>query len=82
MRAYKNEIWDMLGNLFTEHGVMVIPRMQNQVANSLSTTAGNFKVPIYSKKNYDIEVVNKPSIPDKQVFEDDLQIKIFFRNVK
>ena len=51
MRAYRNEVWDMLGNLFIEHKVMVIPKMQKQVADSLATTVGNFKVPIYSKKS-------------------------------
>ena len=81
MRAYRNEIWDMLGKIFTEHRVMVIPRIQNHIDDSLATTTGNFKVPIYSNKNYEIEVVNRPYIPENskywKVFEDDLQIKIF-----
>ena len=81
MRAYRNEFWDMLGNFFTKHTVMVIPRIQNQIADYLATIAGNFRVPIYSNKKYKIEVVNRPSIPDNfkywQVFEDDLQIKRF-----
>ena len=25
MRSYRNEFWDMLGNFFNEHRVMVIP---------------------------------------------------------
>ena len=81
MRAYRNEVWDMLGNFFTKHRVRVIPRLENQVAYSMATTARNFKVPIYSKNKYNITVVNRPSIPDNskywQVFEDDLQIKRF-----
>ena len=59
----------------------MVPIRHNQVVDSLATTAGNFKVAIYSNKKYKIEVINKPSIPDnskyQQVFEDDLQIKIF-----
>ena len=62
MRDYRNEVWDMLGNLFSKHRVRVTPRMQNQVVDSLATTAGNFKPPIYSKKKYKIEIVNRPSI--------------------
>ena len=26
MRAYRNEVWDMFGNYFTEHKIIVIPR--------------------------------------------------------
>ena len=81
MKEYRNEEWDMLGNFFTEHRIIVIPRIQNQVDDSLATTTGNFKAPIYSKKKYKIEIVNKPSIPDNpkywKVFEDDIQIKRF-----
>ena len=76
MISYRNEVWDMLGKIFIEHKVMVIPKMQNQVADSLATIAGNFKVPIYSKEKYKIEIVNRTSIPRKykywKVFEDDL----------
>ena len=63
MRAYRNEVWDMLGNFFNEHRVMLIPRIQNSIVDSLDTTAGNFKFSIYSNKKYKIEVVNRPSIP-------------------
>ena len=37
-------------------------RRENQVVDSLATTVGNFKVPIYSKKKYKITVVNRSSI--------------------
>ena len=69
-----NEIWDMLV-FFNEQRVMLIPRIQNMIDDSLATTTGNLKIPIYSNKMYKIEDVNKPSIPDNskywQVFEDD-----------
>ena len=81
MRAYKNEVLDMLGNFFSEHRVMVIPRIENRIIDSLATIAGKFKIPIYSNKKYKIEFVDRPSIPNHskywQVFEDDLQIKRF-----
>ena len=64
MRAFKNEVWDMLGNLFTKYKVRVIPIRENQVVDSLATTSRNFKVSIYSKKIYKIAVVNRPSIPN------------------
>ena len=82
MRAYINEVWGMLGNLFTEYKVSVIPRKKNQVADSLAITAGNFKVPIYSKKKYKIAIANRPSIIENskycQVFEYHLHIIFFF----
>ena len=81
MRAYRNEFWDMLGKFFIGQIAMVIPIMKNQVVDSLATIAGNFKVPIYSKKKYKIEYVNRPSIPKNskywKAFEDDFQIKRF-----
>ena len=67
-RAYRNEVSDMLENLFVEHRVTEIPRMQNQVADSLATTAGNFKVRIYYKKKYKLDIVNRPSILDNSMY--------------
>ena len=68
MRAYKNEVWDMLGNFFSEHRVMVIPRIENMIVDSLATTTGNLKILIYSNKKYKIEVVNRPSIPENSKY--------------
>ena len=81
MRDYRNEVWDMFGNYFTEHKVRVIPRYENTVADSLAVAAGKFKTPSAGQKEYQVDIVNRPSIPDNykywQVFEDDMQIKIF-----
>ena len=81
MRAYRNDVWDMFGNFFTEHRVMVIPIIQYQIVYSVAINARIFRVPIYSNKKYEIEVVNRPSIADNskywKIFEDYLQIKIF-----
>ena len=64
MRAYRNEFWDMFGNYFIEHKIRVVPRIKNQVVDSLVITTSNFKTPIYSQKKYKIQVVNRPSILD------------------
>ena len=81
MRDYTKEVWDMLGNYFTEHKIRVISRIENGVADYLVVAVGKFKTPIHSQKKYKVEFVNRPSIPDNsnywQVFDDDLQIKIF-----
>ena len=81
MRAYRNEVWDMLGNFFTEHTIQVVPRVENLVADSLAVSAGKFETPMASKKEYQVEIMNRPSIPYNskywQVFEDDMQIRRF-----
>ena len=64
MRDYRNEVWDMFGNYFTEHSVNVIPRYGNRVAYSLAVVAGNFKTPSAGKRMYKYDIVNMPSIPD------------------
>ena len=46
MRAYRNEVSDMLGNFFNEHRVIVIPIIQNRIIDSLETVAGNFKIDV------------------------------------
>ena len=46
MRAYRNEVWDMIGNFFTEHTIQVVSRNENTVADSLAVAARKFKTPI------------------------------------
>ena len=50
MRAYRNEVWDMIGNFFTEHMIQVVTRHENMVADSLAVAAGKFKTPSVGKK--------------------------------
>ena len=56
------------------------------MADSLATSASNFKVPLPPKFRYDVEVKYRPSIPDNvkhwKVFEDDLEIKKFLETVE
>ena len=81
MRSYRNEVWDMFGNYFTEHKIKVVPRYENIGADSLAIYAGKFKTPSDGQREYQVDIVNRPSIPDNskywQVFEDDMQIKRF-----
>ena len=81
MRAYRNEVWDMIGNFFTEHTIQVVSRHENTMANSLAVAAGKFETPVAGQKEYQVEIVNRLSIPDNskywQVFEDDMQIRRF-----
>ena len=76
MRAYRNEVWDMFGNYFTEHKVQVIPRYENTVADSLGTIAGKVETPTTGKRKYKLDIVNNPSVLDKtkywKVFEEDM----------
>ena len=61
--------------------IKVVPRYENTVADSLAVAARKFKTPSAGQKEYQVDIVNRPSIPDNskylQVFEDDMQIKIF-----
>ena len=54
----------------------MVPRVDNMVADSLAVSAGKFETPMTSQKEYQVEILNRPSIPDNykywQVFEDDM----------
>jgi hypothetical protein len=81
LRSYRNEVWDLIDNVFLALNISFISREENAVADSLAVSMNNFKVPLPPKLIYDIEVKYKPSIPDNvkhwKVFEDDLEIKRF-----
>ena len=69
---------------FDEFTISIIPRGQNDIADSLATSASIFKIPIFPNKKYEVQVKHRPSIPHNvknwQVFEDNHQIKIFLEN--
>ena len=52
----------MLEIFFSEHRVMVIPRIQNKITDSLTYVDGAFKILVYPNMKYEIEVVNRHSI--------------------
>ena len=68
MRAYRNEVWDMIGKFFMEHTIKVVPRYENTVADSLAVAAGKFKTPSAGQKEYKVDIINRPSIPDNSKY--------------
>ena len=74
MRNYRNVVLDLLQEI-PEYQFVIVPRKQNVIANALIVLASLFKIPIYLNKKYEIQVKQKPAIPDNlkcwQVFEDD-----------
>jgi ribonuclease HI len=64
LRSYRNEVWDLVDNFFSAFNISFIPREENTMADSLATSASNFKVPLPPKFRYDVEVNYRPSIPD------------------
>jgi ribonuclease HI len=85
LRSYRNEVWDLVENSFSEYDISFIPREENYVAYSLAILARNFRILIPPKLKYVVEVKYKPSIPDNvkywKVFEDDLELKKFLESV-
>ena len=63
MRAYRNVVLDIL-KMFPEYTLLVVPRSQNLMADSLAIAASNFKIPIYSNKKFEINVKHWPTVPD------------------
>ena len=83
MRAYINFVLELLEE-FGEFNISLIPREHNCIADSLANSSSIFKIPIYPKKKYEIQVKHKPSIPNNvkhwNVFEGNHQIKRFLEN--
>ena len=75
MKVYRNEVWDMFGNYFTEHTIKVVPRYENTVVDSLAVATGKFKTPSVGQREYQVDIINNSKY--WKVFEDDMQIKIF-----
>jgi ribonuclease HI len=85
LRAYRNEVWDIIDNFFLAFNISFIPREDNSVEDSLGVSTSNFKVPFPPKLKYEVEIKYKPSIPDNvkqwKVFEDDIEIKKFLETL-
>ena len=80
MRSYRNVALDLIG-CFEECQFNHIPILQNDIADSLATSIGVFKIPMYPNSRHEIEVKHKPYVPNNlknwQVFEDYKQIQSF-----
>lgn len=74
MKAYQNGVLDVLES-FTEYKIVVILINQNNVADSLSTIASDFKMLVEPSRKYEVEVRHKPFVLDNidnwQVFENE-----------
>ena len=79
LKVYRNEVWDMIDNLFVAFNISYIPREHNQTIDYISLEATHFKIPKTTQLKYLIEVRYRPSVPDNikqwRVFEDDFEIK-------
>jgi stage III sporulation protein SpoIIIAA len=49
---------------FKEYLLIVLPRNKNVIANALASYASVFEIPIQPNKKYEIEVKDKPVVPD------------------
>ena len=82
MRSYRNLVLD-LPQGFKEYHISIIPREQNDIADSLAISVSVFKIPIYPNKKYEMKVKHMPTILDNvgywQVFDDDKQINRFMQ---
>ena len=83
MRTYRNAVLH-IPKMFLEHTLSVVPRRQNVMADSLATTTSNFKIPIFSNRNFEIHVKHRPIFLDNlqywQVFRDDKNVNNFLQN--
>ena len=64
LRAYRNEVWDMVENFFLEFNIQFMPREQNRMVDSLAVATSTFRPPQNPLLRYEIEVRYRPSIPD------------------
>ena len=76
LKVYRNQVWDLIDNLFSAFNISFIARDQNQIADSLALATTFFKVPQNTQLRYPIKVRHRPSILDNikhwRVFQDDL----------
>jgi hypothetical protein len=85
LRAYKNEVWDLVDSFFSDFNTSFFPREENSMEDSLAVLVSNFRFPLPPKLKYKVEVKYRPSIPNNvkhwKVFEDDLEMKRFLETV-
>jgi ribonuclease HI len=86
LKQYKNEVWDLVDNLFLAFNISFVPKDANQREDSLSLAISTFKPPIGPNVKYEVEVRHRTIIPDDvkhyQVFNDDLELKRFLQTIE
>jgi len=63
LKSYRNEVWK-LKYCFSRFCISYIPRVKNQLTDSLSVSASMFFPPMPPKLAYEVQVKYKPSLPD------------------
>jgi ribonuclease HI len=85
LKSYRNEVWDLIDNFFSDFNISFVPREDNDVADSLAVSASRFKIPLLSMVKYDVEIKYRPSVPDNvkhwKAFDDDLEVEKFLQSV-
>jgi hypothetical protein len=79
-------VWDYVDNFFSAFNITFVHKNLNQQADSLALAASNFKTPMFPNLKFEVEVRNRPSIPDNikhwQVFKDDEEIQRFLKTIE
>ena len=81
LKVYRNEVWDIIDNLFIAFNISFIPRDHNQTFDSFALAATHFRILKQAQLKYPIELRYRPSVLDNikqwKDFEDVLEIKRF-----
>jgi ribonuclease HI len=85
LKGYRNEVWDLIDNFFSDFNISFIPREENTLSDSSAVSASLFRIPLPPKIKYEVEIRYRPSFLDNikhwKVFEDDLEIKKILQSV-
>jgi len=63
LKAYIDEVWKLKGS-FNSFSISYIPRMKNQLVDSLVVSASMFIPPLPPKLTYEVQVKYRPYMPD------------------
>ncbi len=82
LKAYRDEVW-RLKDAFDSFCISYIPRVKNQLVDSLVMSASMFIPPMPPKLIYEVQIKYRPSLPDNvqhwKVFEDDDEVNRFLQ---
>ena len=67
LKAYRNEVLDLIDNFFLAFNIHLIPKSENKQADSLAISGSNFRPPLPLKLKYDVELRCRPNIPDQTI---------------
>jgi len=85
LKQYRNEVWDLMENLFLAFNITFIQRSINQQEDSLALEASSVRTPLHPKIRYEIELRHRTSIPDNfkhsWAFNDDCKLKRFLESI-